>query len=171
MGNQYDSREASEAYDRSEKIWKDGAARAESMNLAPGTKVLDIGSGPGVLALPLARLGCRVTAVEPSREMRRLLRQHLEEENLQDVKILPYIWEEVPEEKLEDYDRIVASYSLYMEDFGAAVRKINRQNFRRKGRTVLVRGRDLLGTGSEAAVLSEPGKDSGKKVGRKIDTL
>lgn len=53
MGNQYDSREASEAYDRSEKIRKDGIARAESMSLAPGTKVLDIGSGPGVLALPL----------------------------------------------------------------------------------------------------------------------
>ena len=128
MGNQYDSREASEAYDRSEKIRKDGIARAESMNLATGTKVLDIGSGPGVLALPLARLGCRVTAVEPSGEMRRLLRQHLEEDNLQGVKILPYTWEEVPEEELEDYDRIVASYSLYMEDFGAAVRKMNRHS-------------------------------------------
>ena len=103
MGNQYDSREASEAYDRSEKIRKDGTARAEAMKLAPGTKVLDIGSGPGVLALPLARLGCRVTAVEPSEEMRRLLRQHLEEENLQDVKILPYTWEEVPEEELENF--------------------------------------------------------------------
>ncbi len=169
MGNQYDSREASEAYDRSEKIRKDGIARAESMNLAAGTKVLDIGSGPGVLALPLARLGCRVTAVEPSGEMRRLLRQHLEEENLQGVKILPYTWEEVPEEELEDYDRIVASYSLYMEDFGEAVRKMNRHSGGKvelywfAGETSWERDRRLLSC--------EPGKDSEKKVGRKIDTL
>ena len=35
-----------------------------------------IGAGPGTLAVPLARRGCRVTAVEPSAPMRRALHEH-----------------------------------------------------------------------------------------------
>jgi SAM-dependent methyltransferase len=42
---------------------------AEAMKLAPGDPVLDLGCGPGLLAIPFARLGMRVTGVDPEPDM------------------------------------------------------------------------------------------------------
>jgi len=42
---------------------------AVAMGLRPGDKVLDLGCGPGLLAIPFARLGMAVTAVDPEPEM------------------------------------------------------------------------------------------------------
>lgn len=38
--------------------------------LSAGSRVADVGSGTGLLALPFLRLGCRVIGVEPNAEMR-----------------------------------------------------------------------------------------------------
>ena len=126
MKNQYEDREAARRYDSSVRIWEDGRKRVQEMPVREGMSVLDIGSGPGILSLPLAGRGCRVTAAEPSGAMRELLCRHMEEEQMTEIKILPYTWEELPEELLETYDLILASYSLMMPDFEEAVRKMNR---------------------------------------------
>ena len=42
-------------YDRSEAMRRDGEKRAAALEIDPTCSVLDIGSGPGTLALPLAR--------------------------------------------------------------------------------------------------------------------
>jgi ubiquinone/menaquinone biosynthesis C-methylase UbiE len=42
-----------------------------SVGVKSGTSVADVGAGTGKLALPLARRGCIVTAVEPNLEMRK----------------------------------------------------------------------------------------------------
>lgn len=42
---------------------------AALMNLKPGDAVLDLGCGPGNLALPLARMGMAVTAMDPEPQM------------------------------------------------------------------------------------------------------
>lgn len=42
---------------------------AEMAGLAPGDGVMDLGCGPGLLAVPLARLGFAVTAVDPEPDM------------------------------------------------------------------------------------------------------
>ncbi len=45
------------------------AERLLALAGGPGTRVADLGAGTGQLAIPLARLGARVTAVEPARAM------------------------------------------------------------------------------------------------------
>src|SRR5262245_23614218 len=42
---------------------------AERCNLVPGGPVLDLGCGPGPLAVAFARLGCSVTAMDPEPDM------------------------------------------------------------------------------------------------------
>lgn len=126
MANQYDNCERAAAYDQSFKIWKDGESRAANMQIKPGMRVLDIGSGPGILSIPLAKRDCKVTAVEPSTAMRQLFEKHIQEEHLSNITILPYSWEETPEEFLETYDLVLMSYSLMMPDFQEAIRKVIR---------------------------------------------
>lgn len=128
MRNQYDNIEKAAAYDRSVRIWEDGKERVAGMALSPEMKVLDIGSGPGILALPMAKRVREVTVVEPSAAMRTLLKSHMEEEGITNIRILPHLWEEVPEEELETYDLVVASYSLNMPDFLEAALKMNRHS-------------------------------------------
>lgn len=128
MGNKYDSMEEARSYDRSLRIKEDGFERVGGMSLTPQMNVLDIGSGPGILALPLAGKVREVTAVEPSAAMRILLKQHMEEEGISNIRILPYLWEEVPETELGSYDLVIASYSLNMPDFKEAALKMNRHS-------------------------------------------
>lgn len=128
MGNQYENTEKARAYDSSRRIWEDGYRRVEAMELSAEMKILDIGSGPGILALPMAKRVREVTVVEPSAAMRDLLKEHMEEDGITNIRILPYLWEDVPEEELGDYDLVIASYSLNMPDFFEAAMKMNRHS-------------------------------------------
>jgi 2-polyprenyl-6-hydroxyphenyl methylase/3-demethylubiquinone-9 3-methyltransferase len=58
-------------------------ALTEDLGIDPGgLKVLDVGSGGGLLAEEFARLGCAVTGVDPSRESVAVAREHAREEGL-----------------------------------------------------------------------------------------
>jgi hypothetical protein len=92
----------------------------------PSWSVLDIGAGPGTLAIPLARRVRRVTAIEPSRPMIRCLERHLAEEKLSNVLIINSRWEDVSLEEAGRHELVIASYSLNFEDIGEALRKMNR---------------------------------------------
>lgn len=58
----------------------------------PGETWLDIGAGGGRYALPLALLAREVTAVEPSRGMREVLKAGMAEHGIGNVRLVPERW-------------------------------------------------------------------------------
>ncbi|OPY26303.1 MAG: hypothetical protein A4E28_02590 [Methanocella sp. PtaU1.Bin125] len=122
-------RKAAERYDS--HVSSNGRARAMAtlglLQVSPAMKVLDIGAGPGTHAIPLARMGCRVTAVEPSPGMADVLAENVKAGGLGNVAIITKRWEDVPLSGLDGpYDVVLASLSLGMPDIRAALEKMDR---------------------------------------------
>lgn len=90
------------------------------------SRILDIGAGPGTLAIPFAERAGFVTAVEPSPGMAEVMKEQARKANLSNLTILQKRWEDVePETDLtEKYDIIIASYSLGMPDISTAIDKM-----------------------------------------------
>lgn len=100
-------------------------ARLKAMAVPDGSRVLDIGAGPGTFAVPLAARGCSVTVVEPSPVMREALAERSAREEISGIKVIPKRWEDVGTEDLgQPYDVVIASYSLTMMDIGEAVARM-----------------------------------------------
>jgi len=99
------------------------AETLQDLVVVPGDRVLDIGSGPGTLALPLARAGATVTAIDPAEGMLAELRAAAEREGVTAITTVRGPWEDIdPDRDLEPpYDRVVASFSLVMPDIGSAL--------------------------------------------------
>lgn len=121
----WDDREQARRYAaRSEADHARRVAEAlRDLGVSPGDRVLDIGSGPGTLALPLARAGASVTAVDPAEGMLAELRAAAEREGITAVTAVRGLWEEIdPSRDLAPpYDRVVASFSLVMPDIRSAL--------------------------------------------------
>lgn len=90
------------------------------------SRVLDIGSGPGVLAIPLAKRVDHVTTVDPSDGMIRVLKEKMVEEKIHNICCVRKRWEDIDIERdlNAPYDIVVASLSLGMFDIKASVRKM-----------------------------------------------
>ena len=126
LENGYDKEEAAERYDRSEIARRDGERRAAGLEIDPSWSVLDIGAGPGTLALPLSRRARQVTAVEPSSAMVKRLEMHIAEEGISNIRILPKRWEDLSDEEVGEHDLVIASYSLSFLDMREALLKMDR---------------------------------------------
>ena len=94
---------------------------------APSMRVLDIGAGPGTLAIPLAPLVKEITAVEPGAGMIAALRERAKKEGIRNITTVQKIWEDVdPARDLDGpYDLVIASLSLTMHDIREAVLKMD----------------------------------------------
>src|SRR5690606_41985940 len=57
-----------------------------SSDLEPGSRILDIGAGPGTLAIPLAGIAAHVTAVEPAAGMAEVMAEYAEEKGVSNLK-------------------------------------------------------------------------------------
>nr|WP_321351217.1 class I SAM-dependent methyltransferase [uncultured Methanoregula sp.] len=100
--------------------------RLAAMGIPAGSRVLDIGAGPGTYAIPLAKRGCNVTVVEPSPVMREMLEARIKKERVKNITIIPKRWEEVELPELTaPYDAVIASFSLTMMDMGEALQKMH----------------------------------------------
>ncbi len=90
------------------------------------SRVLDIGAGPGVLAIPLARKIVHVTAVDASAAMIEVLRENAAGQRINNIAGVSKRWEDVdPEDDLNGpYDVVVASLSLAMYDLDHAIEKM-----------------------------------------------
>ncbi|MGC9515823.1 class I SAM-dependent methyltransferase [Methanocrinis sp.] len=115
------------------KFWntsKENSGRVEDTiagtEITPESRVLDIGSGPGTLAIPFAKRVASVTAVEPAEGMLSVLKEKMTEEAVINIGIVQKRWEDVSvaEDLDPPYDVVIASFSLGMPDIRAAIEKM-----------------------------------------------
>ncbi len=106
---------------------RDGQRRAletiKHLHLTPDSRVLDIGAGPGSLAIPLAGKVRSITAVEPSKGMTEVLEENMAEYKCDNISIVRKRWEDIDiEADLEGrYDVVIASFSLGMPDIRKSI--------------------------------------------------
>lgn len=95
------------------------------LKISPEDTVLDIGSGPGTFALPIAGVADHVTAVEPSAGMLSILKKNAQQMKINNIKFINKKWEDVvPFEDVEKHDVTIASYSLDVVNLCDAINKI-----------------------------------------------
>ena len=92
----------------------------------PESRVLDIGSGPGNIAIPLAKKVSHLTAVEPAPGMVQVFKDNIALENNNNIRLVPKRWEDVDITKdlKAPYDLCFASFSLGMVDLKSSIEKI-----------------------------------------------
>ena len=82
--------------------------------ISPDFEVLDIGAGPGTLAIPLAEKVRKVTVVEPSREMIKYLVKEVEEEGVKNIEVIDKSWQEISDSDIsKEFDIIACSHLLW----------------------------------------------------------
>lgn len=95
------------------------------MSLEPHDTVLDIGCGPGTLALALAKKVKKVIAIDYSKQMLEQLRIHAAREGIENIEALHVSWED-DWSNLPQVDIVVASRSMEVGCMHSALEKMNR---------------------------------------------
>ena len=77
-------------------------------------EVLEIGSGPGTLTIPLAKKVKKVAAIESSEMAVKFLKKNLKESRVENVEIMNRNWMEVEDREIKDrFDLAVCSHFLW----------------------------------------------------------
>jgi len=100
-------------------------SQLSSMNIPQGSSVLDIGSGPGTLAVPLALSGCSVTVVEPSAPMIRGMETYRSLTNAPPIREIMKPWEAAAPEEIGMHDIVIASRSMMMGNIRECLLKMD----------------------------------------------
>ena len=95
---------------------------AAQLAASPGATLLDIGAGTGAWAAYLSRYAATITALEPSRAMLDIMRQHLAGEAVTNVDIVQDSW---PEASVGMHDFSLCSHAMYgYPDLPAFIRRM-----------------------------------------------
>lgn len=113
---------------------KDGEARdrddyisqmLDRIEVRPGWTVLDIGCGPGTLAIPLAKKAGSVTALDVSSEMLKQLESQAESIGLTNIRYANSSWQDAfASGQVDSHDVVIASRSLMSGDMKEAISHI-----------------------------------------------
>lgn len=94
--------------------------------LQPDMTVLDVGSGPGTLAIPIARQVKSVTAIDFSRTMLDTLIELAAAEQLTNIDIAHCAWEDDWQARgIKPHDIAIASRAMGVKDLEEALKKID----------------------------------------------
>lgn len=97
------------------------------LNPEPDWRVLDVGCGPGTVAIPLSDHVASITAMDFSERMLSILKEQCAQKKITNVRPLLGAWEDDWESLgIDAHDVIIASRSLNIEDLKSAVIKLNR---------------------------------------------
>jgi SAM-dependent methyltransferase len=124
----WNRKENAARYDASARSEYDDRVRMTiaSLEITRDSRILDIGAGPGTLAIPLAPFVREITAVEPGAGMADILKAHAERERITNITCVQKKWEDIgPEDLAGPYDTVVASLSLTMYDIREALKKMD----------------------------------------------
>lgn len=89
-------------------------------------KVLEIGAGPGNVAIPISDRVAHVTALEPADGMMAVLQEQIAENSITNMIAVQKRWEDVDfaRDLNGPYDLIIVSHGVVITDMQAAVRKV-----------------------------------------------
>jgi len=94
--------------------------------VAPKETVLDVGAGPGTLAIPLAARAKAVTAIDFSSQMLNILQERMAEQGVTNIQTIEASWDDDWQAKgIKQHDLVVASRSLAVKDLKKALEKLN----------------------------------------------
>ncbi|MFB3764494.1 MAG: class I SAM-dependent methyltransferase [Methanotrichaceae archaeon] len=123
----WESRESAERFWRMSEENRDRVDKTIwDMDITPESLVLDIGAGPGTLAIPFAKKVAYVTAIEPAEGMVSVLKEKMAEQGVGNISVVQKRWEDVNiyADLQPPYDIVIASFSLGMLDIRSAIQKM-----------------------------------------------
>lgn len=95
------------------------------IEVKPEWSVLDIGCGPGTLAIPLAKKARSVTALDLSSEMLKHLKVNAAKSGVDNIRYLNFSWQDAfGRKQVTGHDVVVASRSLMSGDMKEAIANI-----------------------------------------------
>ncbi len=98
----------------------------ELLHPQPSWSILDVGSGPGTLAIPLAKRVSQVSALDFSPKMLQLLESRAKQKNITNIATYRLAWTDDWQQRgVGVHDVAIASRSLAVDDLQYALEKIN----------------------------------------------